>query len=86
MSKIHSKLIVECITCWLNKSLEKFEFLMGDENNEKFSEFMKEMIRDEKNYSTSSKINKKVYKEVEENSNNILKNKNFQDQKKMFNK
>ena len=83
MTKIHSKHIVEYITCWFDKSLGKFEYLMGEDNNEEFSESMKENNLDEKNYSSSSKINKKVYKEEEEENNNlILKNKKSQEQNK----
>ena len=81
MTKIHSKHIVEYITCWFDKSLGKFEYLMGDDNEE-FSESMKENILDEKNYSSSCKINKKVYKEEEENTNIIFQNKNSQEQKR----
>ena len=76
MTKIHSKHIVEYITCWFDKSLGKFEYLMGDESNEEFSESSKEF---EEKISSSTKNNKKVY---EEDEKNVIKNKISQDQKK----
>ena len=82
MTKIHSKHILEYITCWFDKSLGKFEYLMGDEINEETSESMNEIYIDEKNFSSSSKINKTVYREDEENNNNIFRNKNSKEQKK----
>ena len=60
MTKIHSKHIVEYITCWFDNSLGKFEYLMEDETNEDFSESLKDI--DEKNFS-SAKSNKKIYQE-----------------------
>ena len=60
MTKIHTKHIIEYITCWFDKSLGKYEYFFGDENdNESFSQSIE---NEEKNFS-SSKTNKKVYKE-----------------------
>lgn len=61
MTKIHSKHIVEYITCWFDKSLGRFEYLFGDDNDN--SDIFNSMNEyDDINYS-SSKINKKVFKE-----------------------
>ena len=60
MTKIHSKHILEYITCWFDKSLGKFEYLMGDENSEEFSESLKDI--DERNF-FSTKNNQKIFKE-----------------------
>lgn len=60
MTKIHTKHIIEYITCWFDKSLGKYEYFFGEENdNESFSQSIE---NEEKNFS-SSKTNKKVYKE-----------------------
>ena len=60
MTKIHTKHIIEYITCWFDKSLGKYEYFFGEENdNESFSQSNE---IEEKNFS-SSKTNKKVYKE-----------------------
>ena len=76
MTKIHSKHIVEYITCLFDNSLGKFDYLMGDENNEDFYESSKEF---DIIISSSTKNNKKVY---EEDERIIIKNKNFFEQKK----
>ena len=62
MTKIHSKHIVEYITCWFDKSLGKFEYLFGDEENDNndFSDSL-EIIGEK--MSISSNNNKKVSKE-----------------------
>ena len=75
MTKIHSKHIVEYITCWFDKSLGKFEYLMGDENSEEFSETLNDSF--DKNFS-STKNNQKIFQE----DNLILKNQISQEQKK----
>ena len=60
MTKIHTKHIIEYITCWFDKSLGKYEYFFGEENdNESFSQSNE---NEEKNFS-SSKTNKKVFKE-----------------------
>ena len=74
MTKIHSKHILEYITCWFDKSLGKFEYLFEDGDDKEFSESLYEI--DEK-YSYSTKNNKKVFKE--DNDNNIIKNQISQD-------
>ena len=75
MTKIHSKHIVEYITCWFDNSLGKFEYLMEDDLNEEFSESQNDF--EEKNYS-SNKNNQKVY---QEDKDNIFRNKLSQEQK-----
>ena len=64
MTKIHSKHIVEYITCWFDKSLGKFDYLFEDENDKEISESLGEI---EEKYSSSTKANKKVFKEDNDN-------------------
>ena len=68
MTKIHSKHIVEYITCWFDKSLGKFEHLFEDENCKEIAE---SLLESEEKYSSYTKANKKVFKE--DDNNNILK-------------
>lgn len=75
MTKIHSKHIVEYITCWFDNSLGKFQYLMEDDLNEEFSESQNDF--EEKNYS-SNKNNQKVY---QEDKDNIFRNQLSQEQK-----
>ena len=77
MTKIHSKHIVEYITCWFDKSLGKFEYLFRDENNDddNLSDSTK---KDDEKYSSSLKNNKKIFKEDGIN----YKNQISQEQKK----
>ena len=75
MTKIHSKHIIEYITCWFDNSLGKFEYLMEDDLNEEFSESQNDF--EEKNYS-STKNNQKVY---QEDKDNIFRNQLSQEQK-----
>ena len=78
MTKIHSKHIVEYITCWFDKSLGRFEYLFGDDkDNDNGDIFNSKNEYDNINYS-SSKINKKVFKE----DDLVFKNKISQEYKK----
>ena len=61
MTKIHTKHIIEYITCWFDKSLGRYEYFFGEDNNDNES-FSQSNENEEKNFS-SSKTNKKVFKE-----------------------
>ena len=60
MTKIHTKHIVEYITCWFDKSLGKYENLFGEENDK---EILSQSFNDIEEKNSSSKSNKKVFKE-----------------------
>ena len=79
MTKIHSKHIVEYITCWFDNSLGRFEYLMEDDDvDEEYSESQNDLNLNDKNFS-STKNNKKIYQEDKEN---IFRNQNSHEQKK----
>ena len=82
MTKIHSKHIVEYITCWFDKSLGKFEHLFEDENKNKDHDNMSDSTgKDEDIYSSSLKNNKTVFQEDEMNFKNQKSQEFKKDQK-----